>query len=218
MPAFSDFMRALAEQMQLSGKGPVRSPAKGTPELPVTVNRRTREEAFRKAGYFNTPLDPGIYQDMDPATIAEMMDQYHTGVHNRVADDQGDKVYNVLAKDTPPGMLPEGADDPENTPYVRPDRRANFAPVPDLRVDPSVASPDWDSRKEPWQLIPEKGEMLDNFVMQRRAKGVPGYSPILFEGMTERDAARVIADQLKARRIKQMGIMSPDYLDTLPVY
>jgi hypothetical protein len=224
MPVFSDFVQALLRPITDNRVAPPTTRA----HVP---NRLYREGALKKAGYLGERPDHNLFADMDPATAAEIMDLYLQGSHDRVADDRADRVAKILQDDVPPGMLPEGADDPEYDPRFDPavsprrDRllgaagRATYDPP---RVRSSTAQPErfdvGSPHLEPWMLIPKVGDLRDEVVMSRRSQGQPGYEPQDFEGFTEQEAAAAIAAQLKARRIKQMGPFSPDFIDTLPTY
>lgn len=85
---------------------------------------------------------------------------------------------------------------------------------PDGPVDPShgfTPSP-YLNVNQPLDLVSDASMQRDDDVQQT------GWVPADFNGMSHAAAAALIADQLRTRRIRQMGEMSPDFLQTLPQY
>lgn len=84
------------------------------------------------------------------------------------------------------------------------------------RQEFSVAKPDPDPVPE--DLVRTGAGYFDDQVMARRNRGEVGYTPELFKDATAEDAINLIAQQLRARRIRTLGEMDPEYIDSLPKY
>lgn len=78
-----------------------------------------------------------------------------------------------------------------------------------------------DPREDSWAAQAEGGPLgllepasidLDNAVLET------GWLPEDFRDLSHAEGAARIADQLRTRRIRQMGEFSPDYIQSLPVY
>jgi hypothetical protein len=65
---------------------------------------------------------------------------------------------------------------------------------------------------EPLDLVSDASLDRDDDIQQT------GWLPADFNDMSHAAAAALIADQLRTRRIRQMGEASPDFLQTLPQY
>lgn len=156
-----------------------------------------QEQGFRKNGYNLDPIDPASLQLAQDAgiTVPEAILQRNKGIRGRIADDVLQSAglprkHNPAAESIAGGSAPEPYEEGVET---------------------------WDSRA-PYYIIPQQGDVTDELVMERRSEGKPGFVASDFDLMNHGEAAALIADQLKARRIKAMGEFSPDYISTLPVY
>lgn len=65
---------------------------------------------------------------------------------------------------------------------------------------------------EPLDLVTDASIIRDDSVQ------TTGWLPSDFQGMSHQAAAALIADQLRTRRIREMGVTDPEYLSKLPVY
>lgn len=65
---------------------------------------------------------------------------------------------------------------------------------------------------EPMDLLTDEAINRDDDVQQT------GWLPADFKGMSPQAAAALIADQLRTRRIRQMGVAAPDYLERQPIF
>lgn len=65
---------------------------------------------------------------------------------------------------------------------------------------------------EPLDLLSDQSINRDDDVQQT------GWLPADFKGMSPQAAAALIADQLRTRRIRQMGVAAPDYLERQPIF
>lgn len=84
---------------------------------------------------------------------------------------------------------------------------------PDMRIEQMQDPVDNERRGlEPADLLDETSVQKDDDVQQT------GWLPADFNDMSGNAAIALIADQLRTRRIRQMGELSPDYLQTLPTY
>lgn len=173
--------------------------SRGTQGTPADPRRyEDIEQGVAQSGYSDSPLDPELLQRAQAYGVAphELIVQRNAAVQRRVSDDV---IESMGGK-----------------------RLLNPAPGGQGRPDVTVPTPDalgyQGPTRAPWQLIPEGGNETDERVMENRTWGRPGYVAEDFGGLSHGEAAALIADQLKARRIKALGVMSPDYLQTLPVY
>lgn len=192
---------------RLGAKRTTQSPPRGTAGNPLIQNRASREEDLRRFGYVGGPIDPTVFAGMtEPQAAKAIAGSYLSGAHDRVADDLAASVHAGLNQGKPPLL----AEPPPQRALVR---RPSVQPMEPERAPDSLVNPG-----HPEAHIPVIGNVYDERVMERRSQGLPGWQESDFRGLSHEDAMALIADQLKARRVKQLGMFSPDYIQSLPVY
>lgn len=155
---------------------------------------------FRAPGLPGNPMPP-VQERADPGTV----------------DDLG---FNQSGAAKPYGTLTG----PKGTIPLPPDVTAGqFGPAPgDFvgshgHIDPREESTAYLREKSPLGMVTRASEMFDDVIQEF------GWMPQDFKDpdgnpMSHAAAAARIADQLRTRRIRQLGENSPDWIQQLPVY